>query len=107
MTCKEFEKIIPDYMQKKLDFMAEKQFVEHLHACPTCREELNIQFLVEEGLVRLEDGRAFDLQKEIKELLKESDKKIRVHEKAVKSGKIVEVIIMVAVLAVVLALVIL
>lgn len=107
MTCKEFEKIIPDYMQKKLDFIVEKQFVEHLHACPTCNEELNIQFLVEEGLVRLEDGRAFDLQKEIKGLLKESDRKIRVHEKAVKIGRIMEIIIMVAVLAAVLTLVIL
>ena len=107
MTCKEFEKIIPDYMQKKLDFIVEKQFVEHLHACPTCKEELNIQFLVEEGLVRLEDGRAFDLQKEIKGLLKESDRKIRVHEKSVKFGRIMEIIIMVAVLAAVLALVIL
>ena len=107
MTCKEFEKIIPDYMQKKLDFMTEKQFVEHMHACPTCKEELNIQFLVEEGLVRLEDGRAFDLQKEIKELLRESDKKVKVHEKAVKIGKIVEIIIMLAVIAAVLTLVIL
>jgi len=107
MTCKEFEKIIPDYMQKKLDFIVEKQFVEHLHACPTCKEELNIQFLVEEGLVRLEDGRAFDLQKEIKGLLKESDRKIRVHEKAIKIGRIMEIIIMVAVLAAVLTLVIL
>jgi len=105
MICKEFEKNISDYMQKKLDFNTEKLFVEHLHACPTCKEELNIQFLVEEGLVRLEDGRAFDLQKEIKELLKESDKKIRVHENAVKIGKIVEIIIMVAVLAAVLVLV--
>ena len=107
MTCKEFERIIPEYMQKKLDFMTEKQFVEHMHACPTCKEELNIQFLVEEGLVRLEDGRAFDLQKEIKELLRESDKKVKVHEKAVKIGKIVEIIIMLAVIAAVLTLVIL
>ncbi len=107
MTCKKFEKIIPDYMQKKLDYKTEKQFIEHLHACNTCTEELNIQFLVEEGLVRLEDGGAFDLQKEIKELLKESDKKIRMHEKAVKIGKIFEVIIMIAVLAVVFAIVIL
>lgn len=107
MTCKEFEKIIPEYMQKKLDFMMEKQFMEHLHACPTCKEELNIQFLVEEGLVRLEDGSAFDLHKEIKALLAESDKKVRVHEKAIKIGKIVEIIIMLTVLAAVLALVIL
>jgi len=107
MTCKEFEKIIPDYMQKKLDFMMEKKFVEHLHACPSCKEELNIQFLVEEGLIRLEDGSAFDLQKEMKELLKESDKKVKVHEKAIRIGKIVEIIVMVAVLAAVFALVIL
>ena len=71
------------------------------------KEELNIQFLVEEGLVRLEDGSAFDLHKEIKALLAESDKKVRVHEKAIKIGKIVEIIIMLTVLAAVLMLVIL
>lgn len=107
MTCKEFEKIIPDYMQKKLDFMVEKKFVEHMHACPTCNEELNIQFLVEEGLMRLEDGRAFDLQKQIRELLKESEKKVNTNEKAVKIGRVVESIVMLAVLAVVFVLVIL
>lgn len=106
MTCKEFENIIPDYMQKKLDFMMEKQFIEHLHACPTCKEELNIQFLVEEGLARLEDGSAFDLQKEIKGLLQESEKKIKVNEKAVKIGKIIEIIIILGILAAVVALVV-
>ena len=107
MTCKEFENIIPDYMQKKLDFVMEKQFIEHLHACPTCKEELNIQFLVEEGLARLEDGNAFDLQKEIKGLLQESEKKIRINEKAVRIGIIFEIVIMIGILAAVTALAVL
>ena len=35
-----------------------------MQECPGCKEELVIQFLVTEGMQRLEDGDAFDLQRE-------------------------------------------
>ena len=62
MECKEFERRIPDYLAKKLDYPALKLFLEHLDECADCREELDIQFLVAEGMHRLAEGNAFDLQ---------------------------------------------
>lgn len=90
MNCKEFEGLIPDFVNKKLDYATTRQFLEHINQCTQCKEELNIQFLVNEGLVRLEEGEAFDLQKEMRELLGTAKKKVRVHERFLKHGRIAE-----------------
>ena len=56
MNCKEFEKNIPEFIAGKLDFLTLQEFGEHMQECPGCKEELVIQFLVTEGMQRLEDG---------------------------------------------------
>lgn len=105
MDCKEFEKLVPDFIHKKLDFVTTKRFAEHLHTCPNCKEELNIQFLIDEGLIRLEEGSAFDLQTEMRELLKDADKKVRFHESFLRTGRIVEFFVFLGI-AIVVALII-
>ena len=57
MNCKEFEKNIPDFISGKLDFLTLQEFGEHMEKCPGCKEELVIQFLVTEGMQRLESAR--------------------------------------------------
>lgn len=79
MTCKEFEKLIPDFLDQKLDFFTLKHFVEHMENCADCQEELVIQFLVTEGMQRLEEGDAFDLQKELEERLAQAQARVRFH----------------------------
>ena len=54
MNCKEFEKNIPEFIAGKLDFLTLQEFGEHMQECPGCKEELVIQFLVTEGMQRLE-----------------------------------------------------
>lgn len=94
MKCKEFEELIPKFIEKKLDFVTTKLFMEHMQSCTQCKEELNIQFLVNEGLVRLEEGEAFDLQKEMRDLLGTANKKVRTHERFLRHGRIIELIVM-------------
>ncbi len=101
MNCIEFEKSVPDFCHKKMDFISTKQFIGHLRSCPNCKEELNIQFLIEEGLNRLEEGGALDLQKEIVELVKEAEKNVRTHEKVLKAGKAVELVVYLGILAII------
>lgn len=91
MNCKEFEKLIPGFIEDKLDYSAMKRFCEHLEQCDNCREELVIQFLVTEGVQRLEDGRAFDLQKEMDLRLNSIKLKIRVHGNMIKLGIAMEI----------------
>ncbi len=79
MTCKEFEKLIPAFLEQKLDFLTLKQFVGHMETCGDCHEELVIQFLVTEGMQRLEEGDAFDLQSELAERMAEAKNRVKFH----------------------------
>lgn len=65
MDCKETEKKIPFFLQDDLEGSTLAEFVKHVENCPECKEELTIQFLVAEGLERLERGNNFNLQEEL------------------------------------------
>lgn len=65
MTCKEAEKMIPLFLEDDLDTDDLREFLEHIEQCEECMEELSIQFLVSEGLARLEAGNVFDLKNEL------------------------------------------
>ena len=92
MNCKEFEKNIPDFISGKLDFLTLQELGEHMEKCPGCKEELVIQFLVTEGMQRLEDGDAFDLQKELEVRLLEAKRKMKFHMAFMKMGAVLEVL---------------
>ena len=64
MDCKEVIKMIPDFLNHKLNSRELRDFLDHIEECKECKEELSIQFLVQEGMARLEEGNTFDLQKE-------------------------------------------
>ena len=92
MDCKEFEKLIPGFVDNKLDYSSLKRFREHMEQCENCKEELVIQFLVTEGIQRLEDGGAFDLQKELDQRLEDAKRKLKVHDRFMKLGIAMEII---------------
>lgn len=91
MDCKEFEKSIPGFISDKLSYQVLKKFCRHMEYCEDCREELNIQFLVTESLQRLEDGRGFDLQKELDQRLEESRRRVRIQNIFMRIGLLLEV----------------
>ncbi len=92
MDCKEFEKMIPDFFERKMDFLTLNQFNQHMKECPDCKEELTIRFLVTEGIQRLEEGDAFDLQKELGQHLEESERKIRINKHFLRVGELFELL---------------
>ena len=79
MNCKEAEKKIPSFLQDDLDGSKLEEFVEHVENCSECKEELSIQFLVTEGLERLEEGNNFNLQEELLMKLESAEHRINVH----------------------------
>ncbi len=79
MNCKEAEKKIPSFLQDELDGSKLEEFIEHVESCPECKEELSIQFLVAEGLERLEKGNNFNLQEELLMKLEGAEHRINVH----------------------------
>ncbi|MED9902809.1 MAG: zf-HC2 domain-containing protein [Lachnospiraceae bacterium] len=80
MDCMEFEKLTPAFVANNLDYKELKRFLAHAESCPECREELTIQVLISEGMARLEEGSAFDLQKELDRRMQEAERRIRMHK---------------------------
>lgn len=79
MNCKEAEKMIPVFLQDDLDNKMLEQFIEHIESCPECMEELSIQFLVSEGLERLEAGNNFNLKNALEDRVKTAENEIKVY----------------------------
>ncbi|MDE6129738.1 MAG: zf-HC2 domain-containing protein [Lachnospiraceae bacterium] len=79
MDCKEFERKIPAFVANALEYKELKNFLSHVEGCAECREELTIQVLISEGMARLEEGSAFDLQREMMLRMQEAEKSIRLH----------------------------
>ena len=94
MNCKEFERLIPGYILKKLAYFKLKSFLEHMEQCPDCKEELVIQFLVTEGIQQLENGNTFDLQGELNQRFDESKRQVRIYGRFATAGQILEIIAM-------------
>lgn len=102
MNCKEFEKLIPAFLNRELDFITLKQFQEHREKCRACREELEIQFLVAEGIQHLEEGDSFDMQKELNHQLQEADRKVHFHTRFLRGGERLEVLVCVLLAALII-----
>lgn len=79
MDCKEAEKKIPSFLQDELEGKTLEEFVEHIENCPECKEELTIQFLVTEGMERLEEGKSFNLQSALGTRMNAAAHRIRIY----------------------------
>lgn len=101
MDCKEFERLIPDFIAQKLDYQTLIKFGRHMENCSDCEEELVIQFLVTEGMQRLEEGNAFDLQSELEQRLDDAKRKIRFHTSFLIAGAVLEVLAVISLAGVV------
>lgn len=101
MQCREFEKLIPAFLQDKMNYLLLKEFAEHAAVCESCKEELTIQFLIAEGMARLEEGSAFDLQKELDDRMGRAGRKVRFHERFLRVGLALEALVMLGIAAVV------
>lgn len=102
MDCKECERLIPDFIEGNLEYFSLKHFCDHIKSCQECKEELTIQFLVTEGMARLEDGDAFDLNRELDKRLEEAKRRINRSDKVLNFGALLELISMVGILCFVL-----
>lgn len=64
-THKSIEEEIPAFLEDTLDNDQLDAFLEHLKDCASCRDELSIQYLVTEGLPRIETGANFSLNEDL------------------------------------------
>ena len=71
MDCKEFTGLIQDFLHDALDETKLSEFLTHVDECEDCRDELRIQYLIYEGLERLETGATFDVDKDLAHLMEQ------------------------------------
>ena len=102
MNCKEYEKLIPEYLDHKMSVQTLKEFMEHTQACGNCKEELQIQFLVSAGMARLEEGDSFDLQRELADGMASVHKELLRHERMQKMGAVLKILVLLGILAAVI-----
>lgn len=80
MDCKRTVKLIKPFLADDLETEDLRDFLTHIESCDECREELTIEFLVQEGVKRLETGNVFDLRKELDGCMNNANKNLKVRE---------------------------
>lgn len=66
---KRFDALIPDFFEDRLGVPQLSRFLNHYETCPECRDELSIQYLIHEGLAKLETGESFNLEKDLNQYI--------------------------------------
>ncbi len=104
MDCKEFQRLIPGFLDDNLDVHLLEVFLGHVESCKSCREELTIQFLVEVGTKRLEDGTNFNLKDELDNMMKDAWQRLRLRKKVLKTAFFLQILVIIeCVTAIILA----
>jgi len=100
MRCNDINKIIPFFLNNKLNQQEAEPFLRHLEHCHVCMEELEIQYLLEVGMKRLEDGGNFNLKEEMNDKIKQMELKIRRQKILLKVKRFVELLVMITFLSI-------
>ena len=95
MNCKEADKLIPLFLEDDLDNRELSEFLSHVESCADCKEELTIQFLVQVGMKRLEDGNTFNLRNELDALLVDANKRLTARKYLVISSYLLHAVVLV------------
>lgn len=78
MTCEEAEKLVMPYIRDELTDNELEAFLEHVEGCGSCREELEIYFMVDVGLRQLDhDCGTYDITGELERKIEDSYNRVR------------------------------
>ncbi len=77
MDCKEAEQLVEKYIKGDLEGKQLKNFIAHVKVCRNCFEELEIHYVILEGLQQLESGATIHIGREISGRLLQSERMIR------------------------------
>ncbi len=74
--CKEIQSLIPGYLSGNLNLRQAKDFTRHLKKCKDCREEIEISYLLDKGIERVENGETVDLHADMEYMLSNTENAI-------------------------------
>lgn len=73
------------FLKDDLDEGTEFNFVEHVRSCSECMEELTVEYLLFEGIRKLESTEDFDVQSELEDRLNRTINRRKLY-KQLKAG---------------------
>lgn len=84
MDCKEAQRCIHLFLEEELNMDTAQDFVRHIYSCKECMEDLTLEYLLLEGINRLENDDDLDVKSELEAKLSRilRQKKIRSQLKA-------------------------
>lgn len=80
MKCLEFQQQIADFLDNRLTMDQEQVFVGHADECPECREELELRYMIQVGILeqnRDESGHGYDFSLQLNDLLDRTKRALR------------------------------
>lgn len=78
MTCREAEKLIVPYINDELTIDELDEFLEHVDSCDNCMEELEIHYMVDVGLKKLdEDDATYDIVGDLMRKMESSARELK------------------------------
>ena len=102
LDCRDYTQKIVPFLQDELDPVAVHKLLKHVKQCSECREELKIQYMVREGLNRLEKGKNFDFRKDFETKMQKAEKNNTLICRAQKAAYFAEAAGLIGVVAVLL-----
>lgn len=90
--CRTFTKMIPAFLNDSLRMRELSAFLAHIETCPACREELAMQYLLYEGLQRVESGKTLDLKKDLEDLIAQAGKRLSARQLLLQAAMGTEII---------------
>lgn len=74
------EKMVPLYLEDKLSPKETDILLKHVSECKNCKEELTIQYMVSEGLLRAETENNYNLLQGLEDRIKDSVRLVKSNE---------------------------
>ena len=99
MDCKQIERMIPLFLKNELKGRKLFHFLRHIEECENCKEELTIQYLSSEGISRLEQGKTFDLDRELNEYINQASRRQKMRRYVVIGMVVLEILAILVILA--------
>lgn len=106
MDCRECCTNIQPFIRKTLNYKEIRQLINHVSNCPKCQDELKTQYLVIEGLKRLENGGDYNLISDFDYMYEQqvSDNE-KIHRSRLFIGGVIAAVIVLTVFTLILAII--
>lgn len=94
MDCITFQKNIKAYLEDELNDQELCDFLQHLRTCPSCADELEINYIAWEGIKILDtDGTDYDLSGAFKKIILKSFSRFKFRKKMTYAAYIVDTLL--------------